>query len=139
VGIVNPTTGAAPMKTGHRWGGNEAVELAFAEKPGTPPLILRGYADGHAESTDEGGASPAAVESVMEGVTYAARILNDREWSAEWRIPRGNVGLSEGGGDYVQAHFSLSVRKTPSSQWLMWVGTDSATWEARYAGLLRLE
>ena len=117
----------------------EAVELAFTGQPAAPPLILRGYADGHAESSDEGGAPPAAVKGAMEGVTYAARILGDREWSAEWRIPRGNVGLSDGGGDYVQAHFNLSVRKTPSNQWLMWVGTDSVTWEARYAGLLRLE
>jgi len=69
VGFRNEIDAAAGLSGGHEWGRDDAVEIALAEvKDGKvgPIIVLRGYADGHWESSDEAGA-PAATQLSRPG------------------------------------------------------------------------
>jgi hypothetical protein len=135
--LVNPV---AKLRMGDTWGGNDAVELAFSNPalgPGAPLLILRGYPSGHFASSNEAGASAEVVTQAAQGVEYGAQVVADDLWTAEWRIPFASLGIDP------QAHrqiaFNLSLRKTGGPEWVLWVGTNHATWNVHKAGFLELQ
>ena len=140
VAVDNAVNPASPLKMGDEWGGNDAVELAFknpALGPAAPIVILRGYPSGHFASSDEAGAPPAVVKKAAEGVQFAAKVLGKDRWTAEWRVPFASLGL-----DPVKTPklaFSLSLRKTGGPDWVLWVGTNHATWNVNNAGDLVLK
>ncbi|MBN2452463.1 MAG: right-handed parallel beta-helix repeat-containing protein [Lentisphaeria bacterium] len=136
----NPIDPAAGVTGGHRWGRDDAVEVALAEARGEtlgPTLVLRGYADGHWESSDEAGAPPAAVSQAARDVAYAARLSSPGLWCAEWRIPFASLGL-----DLPRRNprllFNLSVRKPAGDEWVMWNRKGGSTWDVRRSGFLWL-
>ena len=119
---------------GNVWGRSDAVELAFkpdddfyAEK-----LILRGYADGSWETTDEAGTSREGMNRIVQGVQYAAWVGEDI-WSAEWSIPLES--LSKTVGDFVQ--FNLTVRRVDGQRWIMWRPTGSHSYDVESVGRLQ--
>ena len=119
---------------GNVWGRSDAVELAFkpdddfyAEK-----LILRGYADGSWETTDEAGTSRVGMNRIVQGVQYAAWVGEDI-WSAEWSIPLEN--LSKTVGDFVQ--FNLTVRRVDGQRWIMWRPTGGHSYDVESVGRLQ--
>ena len=119
---------------GNVWGRSDAVELAFkpdddfyAEK-----LILRGYADGSWETTDEAGTSREGMNRIVQGVQYAAWVGEDI-WSAEWSIPLEN--LSKTVGDFVQ--FNLTVRRVDGQRWIMWRPTGGHSYDVESVGRLQ--
>jgi hypothetical protein len=135
--LVNP---AAKLKLGDFWGGNDAVELAFCNPalgPGAPLLILRGYPSGHFASSNEAGAPDDAVAKAAEGVLYGAQVVGDNLWTAEWRIPFASLGIDPAA--HKKIAFNLSLRKTGGPEWVLWVGTNHATWNVHRAGFLELQ
>lgn len=134
---VDPAKGVI---RGHTWGRNDAVEIALAEAGETPGpvLVLRGYADGTWETTDESGAPQSALNRLREGgVQYAAAVVSKGLWTAEWRIPFRALGLQP------QKHnprlvFNLSVRNTGDGEWAMLKRTGGRTWEVSRAWILWL-
>jgi len=139
VGIDNAVTQSKPLQTGQTWGQDDAVEVAF-RNPGAgknaPILILRGFTNGHWESSDEAGAPGAIVKRVAEGVAYAAKIVDAGRWTAEWKIPFTSLGVDP--TKQTKLEFNLSVRKTAEPNWLMWQGTGAWTWEVGNAGFITL-
>jgi len=140
VAIDNEVDPSRPLQRGDQWGRDDAVEIALRNtKAGdqAPVLVLRGYPSGHFESSDEAGASPAAVARAAQGVEYRARVVSPSHWTAEWRVPFASLGIDP--AKQAGFAFNLSVRKTsPQPFWLMWRGTGSYTWAVENAGVLEL-
>ncbi len=139
VAFVNPVDPEAGVTGGRRWGQSDAVEVALAPVDGTQIgdiLVLRGYSDGHAESSDEAGAPRSVVERAIEGVEYAAQVTGDERWSAEWRIPFASLGVAPQTAPRLL--FNLSVRNVAADLWAMWKRAGGYTWEVRRGGLLWL-
>ena len=133
---VNPKF---PLRPGNQWGQDDAVEMAIRNPAGgakAPILVLRAFPSGHFESSDEAGASADEVKQATQGVKYAARTVDAKRWTAEWRIPLASLGLVP--TQPTRYQFNLSVRKTADDQWVEWVGTGACTWEVGSAGFLQL-
>ncbi|MEA3400043.1 MAG: right-handed parallel beta-helix repeat-containing protein [Armatimonadota bacterium] len=140
VAFVNQVDPEHGPSDGHRWGQDDAVEIALAPVDGTQIgdiLILRGYPNGHAESSDEAGAPRRLVEQAIRGVEYAAHSGRPDVWTAEWRIPFTSLGIAPREGA-PRLLFNLSARKAASDIWAMWKRSGGYTWQVRRAGLLWL-
>ena len=64
-------------------------------------------------------------------------MIGGDRWTAEWRVPFASLGIDPGA--HRKVAFSLSVRKTAGPPWVLWVGTNHATWNTDRAGFLELE
>ena len=139
VRILNEVAAQPPPNKGNTWGEDDAVEVALrnpAAGKDAPIFVLRGYTNGHWESSGEAGAPAAAVKRAGEGVAYAAKVLDGEHWTAEWKIPFAGLGLDP--AKHTKLEFNLTVRKTAGDQWLMWQGTEGRSWEVDKAGFLEL-
>ncbi len=135
VAFVNRVSDAAPLKTDAVWNRNDAVEVAI-RGPSGATFVLRGYPKGQFESSVEAGAPADAARRLRTATRYGARIVNRRQWTAEWRIPFTALGIDPAApGPYA---CNLTVRKTATDQWLMWHGTDGASWRVERAGRIVL-
>jgi hypothetical protein len=137
--VDNAVAPAPPLRSGDTWGSDDAVEVAvrnLGAGSAAPILILRGYPSGHFVSSDEAGAPPAAVKRAAEGVLYAAKIVDAGRWTAEWRIPFAALGLDP--AKHRRLAFSLTVRKSAEPVWVLWQGTQDATWQTDNSGFLEL-
>jgi hypothetical protein len=131
---VNPSKLAS---TGNVWGQDDAVELALRRPPGKredPILILRGYPNGHFESSDESGAPPDLVKQAAAGVEYRAGVPGSGRWVCEWRIPLASLGIDL--AKVKKLPLNISVRKTTDNLWVMWQGTGAHTWDVDTAGFI---
>ncbi len=136
----NPIDPAAGLSGGHRWGQDDAVELAIAEvrddEVGTI-LLYRGYADGTWEASGEAGAQGDVLLRQAAAVRYAAKLAAPGLWTAEFAIPFASLGI-----DPAQRNprllFNLSVRKIAGDEWVTWKPTPGRTWEVQQAGFLWL-
>jgi len=139
VALENEVSAKAPLRTGTAWGGNDAVELAIrntAAGKSAPTLILRGYVSGRFESCDDGGIPRPVAERLTNGVQYAARVVDDTQWNAEWRIPWASLGIDP--AKHRKFAFNLTARKTATKQFVMWCGVGPS-WNANGAGVIELE
>lgn len=87
-------------------------------------------------SSGEAGAPVAVVQQAAQGVEYAAKITDDTHWTAEWRIPLASLELDMATTPVFP--FNLAIRKTAGPEWVLWVGTNHATWNVANAGFLAL-
>ncbi len=144
VAVDNAVRAKPALKIGRQWGSDDAVELAFDVAPpkaggaaGQPViLLLRGFASGEFQSSDESGAPAAVVRRAAEGVTYKARVVDAVRWTAEFRIPFAALGIDP--AKQPRLPFNLSVRKTAENLWQMWAGTGGNTWFVDKAGFIEL-
>lgn len=140
VSFRNEIDAATGVSRGHKWGADDAVEVALAEvKDGKigPTIVLRGYADGHWESSNEAGAPPELVTRAAKGVVYAAKPAGNAMWSAEWRIPFASLGTDPGKRN-PRLVFNLSVRKPAGDEWVMWNRNGGSTCDVHKSGFLWL-
>ncbi|MBC7289027.1 MAG: right-handed parallel beta-helix repeat-containing protein, partial [Armatimonadetes bacterium] len=139
VAVENELAAAGAVSGGHKWGADDAGEIAICPQPGERSsyiIVLRGYTDGHFESSSEAGAPKEAVERALTNAKYAAKVAG-KSWRCEWRISLSAIGLDPSRSKQVP--FNISVRKTkPEPQWLMWRGTGGYTWAVEKAGILEL-
>jgi hypothetical protein len=139
VNFDNQVDAKKPLKTGQLWGVNDAVEVAIrnpAAGKKAPILVLRGYTNGHFESSTEAGASPRQAKKAAEGVKYAAKIVANDRWTAEWQIPFASLGIDP--RKHRRLQLNLTVRKTAAPLWLMWCGTGGYSWLVANAGIIEL-
>jgi len=139
VGFRNEVDPAVGVSGGHAWGQDDAVEIALApvtDRVGDI-IVLRGYADGHWESSAEAGAAKAVVARAREGVAYAAHVAGKASWSAEWRVPFTALGLDPAAGS-PKLVFNLSVRQPAGDAWVMWKKSGGSTWDVARSGFLWL-
>jgi len=134
VALVNGVNTSQPIKMTNIWGQDDAVEIAIqpGSKLNDPILILRGYPNGHWESSDESGAPAAMVKQAAQGVQYGAKIISNDRWSAEFSIPWKSLGIDPSKAS--QYWFNLSVRKPAGDLWVLWQGTAGHTWDVLRAG-----
>ena len=135
----NQVDAAKPLKAGQTWGQDDAVEIAVrnpAAGKKAPILVLRGFTNGHFESSDEAGAPAKAVAMAARGVAYSAKVIDKSRWTAEWRIPLASLGIDPKKPARLQVN--LTVRKTARDLWLMWCGTGGYSWEVAMAGMLKI-
>ncbi len=134
---LNPEHG---VSGGHKWGVDDAVEIALAVTENNevgPIMVLRGYSDGHLESSNEAGAPGSLVKSVLEGVQYACAVQSKKRWTAEWRIPFTSLGV-EPARENPRILFNLSVRKPGDDLWVTWKQPGGYTWDVHQGGFLWL-
>ena len=137
--IENDLDPSKPVSTGNTWGQDDAVEVAIRDlaRDDAPILVLRGYPNGHFESSVEAGASPRSARRAGRDVEYAATVEGAKSWCAELRVPWDSLGIEPKRGSRFQ--FNISVRKlAPEGVWLMWLGTGAHTWDIDKAGVLEL-
>jgi len=129
-----------PLQVGETWGRCDAVEIAIQNPDAggqfAPVIVLRGYASGRYESSDEAGAPKDVVARAARGVAYRARVKKPDSWSCEWRIPFSSLGIDP--RTTRSFPFNITVRKTGGNVWLMWRGTRMHSWRVDQAGDLEL-
>ena len=136
VAFDNAVDKTIPMSLDNTWGSNDATEISLS-KPGakSPILVLRGFAGGKFESSDEAGAPADLVHRASESVEYKATVIDKGRWVAEFRIPLASLGLKPEAG--LSYPFNLAVRKMGDEAWVMWQGTGGCTWLVPEAGLVK--
>ena len=140
VAILNEVDASQPLKMGPTWGQDDAVEVALrnpAAGKNAPIFVLRGFPNGHFESSTEAGAPADAAKKAGLGVQFAAKVLDKARWTAEYQISFAALGIDP--AKQTKFPFNLSVRKTADSLWLMWCGTYGYTWAVDKAGTIVLE
>ena len=139
IAIDNATDPKFPISLTNQWGQDDAVEIAIknpAAGKDAPILVLRGFPNGHFESTGEAGATDAQAKQSAQGVQYAGKIVEAKKWVGEWRIPWTALGI-----DITKQRtfpFNISVRKSANELWLEWQGTAGSTWQVDNAGIIEL-
>ena len=125
---------------GHRWGKDDAVEIAIAESEGRtgPVMVLRGFADGTWQTTDESGVPQSVLERIRSGgIHYAAQTVSNALWTAEWKIPFSALGLNPAAQN-PRLLFNFSVRKPGDNEWVMLKHSGGRTWELDSSAVLWL-
>ncbi|HUT32470.1 MAG TPA: right-handed parallel beta-helix repeat-containing protein [Planctomycetota bacterium] len=139
VRIDNAVDPKKPLRPGSTWGQDDAVEVAIrnpAAGKAAPIFVLRGFPNGHFESSAEAGAPEAVAKKAGEAVKFAAKVIGKDRWTAEYLIPFAALGIDP--AKHKKLEFNLTVRKTAAPAWLMWRGTGGYSWEVAKAGLLEL-
>ncbi|MDP6110614.1 MAG: right-handed parallel beta-helix repeat-containing protein [Planctomycetota bacterium] len=139
VAILNSVDPGKPLRRGPTWGKDDAVEIALKNPAGGKAAsiyVLRGFPNGHFESSTESGVPAEKAKKAGEGTEYAARVIDAGHWSAEFKISFEGLGIDP--AKQTALPCSISVRKTATSLWLMWYGTNSFTWEVDRAGTIML-
>ncbi len=128
--------GAATIP-GINWGG-DGVEVSFqgaGPRQQGPVFVLWGTTDGRFHGSTCGGASDEQVERLERETAFAVRVGRN-EWTCEWRIPLGELGLAP--ADVAELRMNLGVRWKALDRWLCWVPTGGPIWHVGRAGRLRL-
>ena len=128
-----------PLSKTNVWGQDDAVEVALrnpAAGKSAPIFVLRGFPNGHAESSTEAGAPAPVAAKAGKGMAFAAKILGKSRWTAEYRIAWAALGIDPRKHRRLQC--SLTVRKPAGDLWLMWEGTRAHSWQVDRAGIMEL-
>ena len=139
VAIDNTVAPSTALRRGHQWGRDDAIEIALrnpAAGKNAPTFVLRGYPDGHFESSSEAGAPATAAQKAGKAVKFAAKVVSKSRWTATCAIPFAALGIDPAKHKRLQCN--LTVRKAASDLWLMWQGTRGYSWKVANAGLLEL-
>ncbi len=127
------------LRQGTTWGQDDGVEVCIAGKtPEGKPVtfVLRGYANGRAQSVTVAGAPPDAARRLGQAVRFAAKRWK-HGWGAEWAIPFNALGLDPTPGTKVP--FNLGAFRSERAEWHCWAGTLGENWQLDQAGVLRLQ
>ena len=139
VALDNAVDPKRPLPTTHVWGRDDACEIALrnpAAGKAAPILVLRGFPNGHAESSTEAGAPATVAAKAGKGMQFAAKALGKSRWTAEYRIAWAALGIDP--RKHRRLLCSLTVRKAAGNLWLMWEGTRGHSWRVDRAGMLEL-
>jgi len=138
VAFDNAVDQSIPIAMGDSWGGNDAVEVSLSNPAlgaTAPILVLRGFACGALNSSEEAGAPPDLARKAGENVQYVAKVTNPGRWVAEMRIPFASLGIDPTAD--LRFPLNLAVRKQGEEPWVMWRGTGGCTWLVPEAGRVR--
>ncbi len=138
VAFDNAVDPSLPMGMEDVWGANDAVEVSLSNPSlgaKAPILVLRGFACGTCNSSEEAGASPDVARKAGQGVLYAAKAVGPARWVAEMRLPFASLGFEPRAN--ALCPFNLAVRKQGDEPWVMWRGTGGCTWLVPEAGRVR--
>jgi len=138
VAFDNAVDKGIPMGMGDSWGGNDAVEVAISNAAlgaKAPILVLRGFACGALNSSEEAGAPPDVARRAGQNVQYAPNVISPARWTAEMRLPFASLGINPSAD--LRFPLNLAARKQGDEPWVMWRGTGGCTWLVPEAGRVR--
>jgi hypothetical protein len=122
---------------GAAWRTDDGAEICLAGKTpdGKPTVwVLRGYANGTLEVSDEAGTPAAACAAIQKQLAYKAT-TSASSWQGEWQIKLSALGIAAKGS----VPFNLGAFRSSGGQWLNWVGTGGPTWNLQKAGQIRFD
>ncbi len=126
------------MARGHVWETDDGVEISLhgvdAGKPAT--FVIRGYADGTAQSVTDAGASAEAADRLGKDVRYMSK-PSSFGWIGEWAIPFNAIGLKP--KPDLQMAFNVCAFVNEFDNWHCWEGTRGESWQVDNAGMLMLK
>lgn len=133
--LVQITVPTKAVTKGNAWRADDGAEICLAGK--TPEgkaviWVVRGYANGALETSDEAGAPAAASVALHKLIGFRATVTPDA-WQGEWQLPLAALGLKG------TVPFNLGVYRSSDRQWINWIGTQGPTWKLENAGILKLE
>ncbi len=129
---------AVPDAGQAKWGGTDAVELAFRHGGKDSPIVIyRGFINGDFMGSDEAGAKADQVASSIKGAHFKVLSRDSGRWDAMISIPLSNFGYGSLFGKDIP--FAIAVRKTVGNQWVFWKGGPHTTWNVDKTGFLRFE
>ena len=133
-----PVKSGNSIRCGNKWGEDDAIEIAIncLEREKDNTLVLRGYASGHFECSQDAGASEKAMALARKGVKYGSQVVKPELWQAGWRIPASALGIDL--NKATKLKFNFTVRKTGENLWQMWVGTYGHSFDVNQAGIIEL-
>jgi hypothetical protein len=134
----------AKISQGATWGKDDGAEICIEGKTpdGKPAIfVVRGYANGTAQSVADAGAPADAVQRLGKAVRYAAKIVRGpsgsaKGWRGEWAIPLETIGLKPSPG--LKIPFNMGALCGEYGEWHCWDGTLAENWRLDQAGTLRL-
>ena len=135
--LVRIVVPAKSVSKGASWRTDDGAEICIRGKtPGGKETtwVIRGYANGTLELSDEAGTDAAANAAARGKVSFGASVQAG-VWQGDWSLPLGALGLPAKGS----VPFNLGLYRSEDRQWINWVGTQGPTWKLESAGLLRLE
>lgn len=132
------------LREGGSWGpqGTGGIELNLATETGRridPVYVLHAYPSGKLDSVADGGADAAAATRFGAAVEYAARMLDDQVWTAEFRIPF--AALDRELASLPRLRFNLGLRRNGAEggPWFALAKTGGANYELSQGALLQLD
>jgi hypothetical protein len=136
VGVRIVSDPGKPITLTTAWGQDDATEVAIRRGADAraPIIVLRGYPDGHFESSREAGAPAADARQAGQMARFAARVIGNGRWDAEWEIPFEALGIDPAKESTLR--FNLTVHRSADRQWVMWQGTDAQSWRVDEAGVI---
>jgi hypothetical protein len=123
---------------GGGWGVGDGIEVSFQDggpKAAGPIYLLWGDAAGRFEGGPYGGATPAQIETLQKGVSYAAK-PSAGGWSCEWKIPFAAAGLDPATARKLR--LNLVAHLAAGDGWTTWTTTGGALYQVASAGELIL-
>jgi len=123
-------------RLGRTWGTDEGVELVLQGKRADGSAVtwvLRGFADGHMDSSTDGGATPEEARQAAREIRYAAH-AGPKVWECEWRVPFDLLRFHPYQGAVLPAN--VTVWRSEDREFVEWAGTLGETWDLRYGGRL---
>ena len=67
---------------------------------------------------------------------YAASV-DAQSWTGEWAIPLAAADIAATPG--LRLAFNLCAYRSEREEWVLWVGTQGASWQLENAGIIILE
>ncbi|MBT3376507.1 MAG: hypothetical protein HN742_29555 [Lentisphaerae bacterium] len=145
IAFINDIDPALPISQTHRWGQDDAVEVALAVTappeavPGKErPFIFRGYPDGHFEGSMESGWMEQEVSQSMQGVQFGAKVVGSNSWTAEFRIPFAAFAFNPA-NENRPVLVNLTVHKAAGKSWVQWKNRKGYSWEVHGSRALWLK
>ena len=121
---------------GSSWRADDGAEVCVRGKTAQDKAttwVVRGYANGDYELSDEAGTPRATNAAVRAKVSFKA-VVKPNEWIGEWRLPLSAMGVNTKGA----VPFNLGVFRSYDREWINWIGTKGPTWKLEEAGTLKL-
>jgi hypothetical protein len=131
----------AKLRKGSIWGQDDGAEICIAGDKGA--FVIRGFANGTAQSVTDGGASAEAAARLGSTVRFVAktygRFKGDWKsgWRGEWAIPLDALGIKPSPG--LKVGFNIGIYRAEDGVRCCLEGTLGEDWRLDQAATLQFE
>jgi hypothetical protein len=139
VAVTVPVQAAGALKRGSSWRTDDGVEVCLVEPRGAAPTfcqVVQGFCGGSVAAVTDGKATPEAAARLGRALRYAASV-DAQSWTGEWAIPLAAADIAATPG--LRLAFNLCAYRSEREEWVLWVGTQGASWQLENAGIIILE
>jgi len=138
IAVSNDVPRGSDLDTAAKWARDDSMEIAIQDISGTKPgtvIVLRGFPTGSFTSLKH----TDLAKRVCAATKYAARIVGNARWDAEWMIPLSAMGIEPPRPAHEpKLRFNITVCKPVAREWIMWQPTFGPSYKLDKAGILVL-